>query len=235
MTKMNHEQLIQSLKIRLSSHSTIQDDCIIWNGCINERGYGIINAGREIGTLLAHRASWLVHHGSSPTKLVLHICDVRNCINIRHLKEGTCQDNTDDMMAKKRYRMPTHHKGSKNGMAVLNEELVLKIKSSLMEGKSVAEVSRTFQQPFTRIYDIKRERNWKHIMSEVFNLSKYKFKPAIGEKASGAKLNESQVIEIKRLLATGELQRKIAEKFNLSKHYVSNINTGKYWSHLSKE
>lgn len=232
--KMNYHQVIESLKKRLFKRCSIQGDCMIWDGCLNEKGYGIINAGREIGTLLTHRASWLIKHGSLPEKLILHACDVRNCVNINHLKEGTSQDNTDDMMRKNRYKMPTPCRGSKNANAVLTEDLVIKIKSLLIEGKSVAEISRALQQPFSRIYDIRRGRNWNHIMPQEFKVSQYKFKPAIGEKASGAKLNSDQVIEIKKLLLTGMLQKKIAEKFNIAKNHISNIKNGKYWSHLKE-
>jgi HNH endonuclease len=161
--RMNYEECLQSLKKRLFDRSSIINECIVWKGCVNKRGYGVINFNREKGTLLTHRASWLLHYGSLPQNLVLHTCDVRNCINIKHLKEGTCQDNTNDMMRKNRYKMPTHHKGSKNATAILNEELVLKIKQLLQAGLGVMQISKFFNQPFTRIYDIKRKKTWKHL------------------------------------------------------------------------
>jgi predicted XRE-type DNA-binding protein len=230
--KCSSQKRTTPLKIRLFNHCSIQNNCIVWNGALNERGYGLININRTKGTTSTHRAAWFIHYGSFPKNLVLHTCDVRNCVNINHLKEGTAQDNTDDMMRKNRYKMPTLRKGSQNANSVLNEELVLQIKKLLKEGKSVAEVSRVFQQPFTRIYDIKRQKTWKHIDVDMFSDKKYKFIPAIGSKASGAKLNETQVIEIKKLLKTGIMQKKIAELFNIRKNHVSNINTGKYWSHI---
>jgi group I intron endonuclease len=53
-----------------------------------------------------------------------------------------------------------------------------------------------------------------------------------GSKAGLAKLNESEVLEIKKLLATGVLQKVIMEKFNISSPTVSNIKTGKTWRHV---
>jgi hypothetical protein len=229
---MKNESSLISLKSRLLARSYIKDNCIVWNGCINERGYGIINFNNR--AVLAHRASWFIHNGSFPKQLVLHTCDVRNCINIDHLKEGTCQDNTDDMMRKNRYKMPTHYNGSKNANSILNEELVFQIKSSLINGKSVAEVARIFQQPFSRIYDIKRQRTWKHIMSDAFSINTYKFIPAKGERSSSAKLTNTQVIDIKKLLKTGMPNTEIAAKFNISNNQISCIKNGKYWSHLKE-
>jgi hypothetical protein len=155
---------IVPLKDRLYRKCSQQGTCIVWNGAKNLRGYGVINIGkRKEGNLLVHRASWLINKGSHPKNLILHTCDVRNCINIDHLKEGTPQDNTDDMMRKKRYRMPTHYSGSKNGNSMLTEELVIKIKSFFKEGKGAAEISKIMQQPYSRIYDIKRKRTWAYL------------------------------------------------------------------------
>ena len=49
---------------------------------------------------------------------------------------------------------------------------------------------------------------------------------------SVAKLNPEQVLEIRRRLADGETQRKIAEDFGVTHTVVTNINTGKTWNHI---
>ena len=60
---------------------------------------------------MAHRASWIMEFGPIPDGLlVLHKCDVRNCVRPGHLFLGTYKDNMDDMYAKG--RGPT---GDKNG------------------------------------------------------------------------------------------------------------------------
>jgi len=54
-----------------------------------------------------------------------------------------------------------------------------------------------------------------------------------GSKNNMAKLNEDQVREIKRLLNETNLsQREIGEKFGVGQMIISNIKTGKYWSHI---
>lgn len=55
-----------------------------------------------------------------------------------------------------------------------------------------------------------------------------------GSKNPTAKLTESDVLQIKQLLSEGELtQTAIAEMFNVSRVTITEINTGKRWSHVS--
>ncbi len=53
----------------------------------------------------AHRLAWVEVHGPIPDGLcVLHICDVRNCVNVEHLFLGTLADNNKDKARKGRSR-----------------------------------------------------------------------------------------------------------------------------------
>lgn len=54
-----------------------------------------------------------------------------------------------------------------------------------------------------------------------------------GSKNPTAKLNEEQVLEIKRLLSETNLsQQKIAQLFNVDRKIVSGIKNGKIWKHV---
>lgn len=53
-----------------------------------------------------------------------------------------------------------------------------------------------------------------------------------GSKSFYAKLNEEQVLEIKKLLATGEKHKIIADKFGVGYRNISEINRGKTWRHV---
>ena len=62
---------------------------------------------QENGTRIrmgAHRFSYMVNFGYIPDKMVvMHECDTPRCCNPSHLRLGTYQDNTDDMMEKGRH------------------------------------------------------------------------------------------------------------------------------------
>lgn len=54
----------------------------------------------------------------------------------------------------------------------------------------------------------------------------------IGENNGKAILTEEDVIEIRQLLDQGVYQKDIAEMFGVKQITISNINTGKNWSHI---
>ena len=77
------------------------DDCWMWQGYKNNYGYGLI--GTTGKKTQAHRYSYTLAYGPIPDGLwVLHHCDQPACVRPDHLFLGTTQDNTADMIAKKR-------------------------------------------------------------------------------------------------------------------------------------
>jgi hypothetical protein len=53
-----------------------------------------------------------------------------------------------------------------------------------------------------------------------------------GEKSPFAKLTESEVVEIRRLIPCGMLQKNIAKQFNMSESKISDIKNRRSWSHV---
>lgn len=65
--------------------------CWLWIGATNNQDYGQINLGAPVYRLiLAHRASWEIHHGPILDGLTIdHRCRNRKCVNPDHLEPVT--------------------------------------------------------------------------------------------------------------------------------------------------
>jgi hypothetical protein len=63
----------------------------------------------------------LIHNGKIPIgKVVMHKCDVRNCINPEHLQIGTQSENIADAKKKNRMSKGKNHKSYINPESILN-------------------------------------------------------------------------------------------------------------------
>lgn len=83
------------------------DTCWLYTGYRDRNGYGLAYAGKRAGdpspTFYAHRLSYVLTHGSIPTGMVvMHSCDVPNCVNPDHLRLATQTENIADRVRKGR-------------------------------------------------------------------------------------------------------------------------------------
>ena len=105
------------------------DGCWNWLGEVTVYGYGIHKAlGKR---LRAHRH--MLEHVLGQNidgKVVMHMCDNRRCCNPDHLVAGTCVDNVNDMVQKKRNAF-----GEKNGWSKLKEKDVVEIREKYKTGE----------------------------------------------------------------------------------------------------
>lgn len=111
--------------------------------------------------MAAHRASWIAYIGEIPKGMqVNHKCHNGKCINPAHLYLGTQKQNMQDMAMAGR---GNHVKGSKSGMAKLDEKKVAKIKGLLSSGEMIVTIARQFGVSQSNIRFIKQGKTWKHV------------------------------------------------------------------------
>lgn len=69
--------------------------CWLWRSHSFRDGYGCFNIKQKFWK--AHRVSWTLVNGTIPKgMMVLHKCDIRNCVNPNHLYLGVQKDNMRD-------------------------------------------------------------------------------------------------------------------------------------------
>jgi hypothetical protein len=119
----------------------------------------------------AHRISWELTHGPIPEGegfhgiCVLHVCDVRSCVNPAHLFLGTNADNSADKIRKGRARWVAP-KGSENGKALLTEADILDIRRQRKAGVRGKDLASRYGVAQQTICSIVKGRNWKHVSEE---------------------------------------------------------------------
>ena len=137
--------------------------CWLWSGAPGAGGYGVTNFDGRVQK--AHRVSFALTHGYMPPRRmkVCHRCDVPACVNPDHLWLGTQRENIADMDAKGRRRVRPS-KGSHNGMARLNEDIVTEIRDVLsLKRWSQAAVARSYGISPMTVSRIANRQLWRHI------------------------------------------------------------------------
>lgn len=137
--------------------------CWIWTGARFTNGYG--SSGRKGRHKYAHRQSWEMINGPIPHgKLVLHHCDVRNCVNPEHLYLGSHADNMRDCMERKRhqkYVKPwTVLRGEECGPSKLTEADVIAIRAD--DGKQ-RDIAKQYGISQYNVWSIKHRKTWRHV------------------------------------------------------------------------
>ena len=90
-------------RVNIDRHDV--DKCWEWKGTVNSKGYGSVGINGKVYS--THRIAWMLANGREPLPgmFILHSCDNRRCNNPNHLREGTHQENTDDMHRRGRANM----------------------------------------------------------------------------------------------------------------------------------
>jgi len=134
-------------------------ECWFWCGYVDKLGYGRWFFKRE--HLKAHRKSWQLFRNEIPEgKMILHHCDVRNCVNPDHLYVGTQRDNMRDCSNRKRFNHKPRH-GEENPVAKLTTSEVLLMRSIREEkGLSYKKISQEFGVSTMTAYRAITKKSW---------------------------------------------------------------------------
>lgn len=141
---------------------TVEGSCWLWSAA-QRNGYGYFR------NLYAHRLvlSAVLGRPLTPGMDVMHSCDVRNCVNPAHLKEGTRKENMRDCWDKGRASPPPRNgyvpppqKGTAHHGARLTDELVAEIRRSPALGVDLARLYGVSQGC---ISSIRLRRSWRHV------------------------------------------------------------------------
>ena len=145
--------IIETLNLR--SEPITESGCIIWTGATTKGGYGAITIDNK--NLAAHRVAFQEANGVIDEGLqVNHTCDIRCCINPRHLYQGTQSDNMKDKFKRNRHDM----KGEKHPFSKLTEIDVQNIKKKLILGKLHKDIAKEYNVSRGCISYISRGDTW---------------------------------------------------------------------------
>jgi len=146
----------QSLGARILAKSEMTaSGCRVWKGWKDPDGYGVIRLD-ERTKLRAHRAAYEAAHGPIPPGLiVMHMCDVRACVNPEHLHLGTHADNQADKVRKGRQA-----RGERNGSAKLSAPDVIRIRS---DTRRPPDIARAFGISADQVRLIQKRVKWAHV------------------------------------------------------------------------
>lgn len=169
ITKIKEADEILSLSVKvqtmirtrlLSQYRRTRRGCWNWTGSVfttNGRARMILGKSHS---MTAAKVSYVLHKGATKGLLVLHSCDNVLCVNPEHLRLGTNQDNSDDMVKRGR---SLYQVESANHAAKLNETKVRRIKVLLKKGVKQNRLAREYGVCKQTIWFIAHNMMWSHV------------------------------------------------------------------------
>ncbi len=136
--------------------------CWLWIGPLfyKRRNYGRFSLNKKY--IRAHRYSYRLHNGNFDKNLiVMHKCDIPQCVNPCHLSLGSVSDNNLDKMKKGRC---SRLSGEINHNSKLTDKIVLIMRDLYSSGDSIKSISGKYPQySYFTIWDVCKRRSWRHI------------------------------------------------------------------------
>ena len=151
---------MQSISQRFWKKVKIEDllGCWAWQGALGTHGYGHFWIDGK--AVLAHRFAYSISKQCPipDSKLILHTCDNKKCVNPNHLYPGTRIDNARDAIARGQQL-----RGELCPAAKLTAKQVLRIRKAIDRGESTRRLSKRFGVTISNISKIKRRQLWSHL------------------------------------------------------------------------
>lgn len=146
--------------LKLALKYTDKDSCLIWPYGKGRDGYGqIVRKGKtqRVSRLICMKIKGKPTPGSPD---VLHSCGNGHggCINHHHLYWGSPKQNAIDRIAH-----GTNAKGEQIANSKLTQLDVIKIKRLQRNGRTDADIARTFNVTRQTIWQIRIGKTWKHV------------------------------------------------------------------------
>lgn len=197
------------------------DGCWEWTARKNKDGYGrmkIRSGKRGAFDVSAHRISYEIYYGAIPEGLVVRhfICNNPGCVNPQHLKLGTCQENSDDMV-----NFGRSPKGEEKFSAKLTELDVLNIRKKYFDDHiSSIKLGIEYGVNHITIIDVIHGRSWKHVGGQIT------------DKNLKNKLSDEQVIDLREKFGGGCKVKDLALEFDLSIRNIYRVANGEYYKNI---
>lgn len=136
------------------------DKCWLWTGHLGRDGYGKTVLQNQ--QLRAHHISWFIHSGEIPSgKCLMHLCDVRHCVNPSHLKLSTVAENNADKQRKGRSNQA---KGNQLPQSKLDGDKVRQIRELFRTGESQKKIAERYGVCQQAVNKVITKKTWGHIL-----------------------------------------------------------------------
>ena len=162
---------IAALKRRMIGKVAKSGKCLVWTGTKITNGYGVVGLGvkrndgsRSHKTILAHRAAWIIRHGSIPDgMLICHHCDNPPCVKPSHLFVGTAKDNMQDMIRKGRQNY-TYTQGEAHPLSKLTRD---QARAIFVDPRNDRIIGEEYGVSKYLVYSIQNRVCWKHATGDL--------------------------------------------------------------------
>ena len=153
---------------------TAKNDCWKWTSSIDPYGYGYLSIHQK--KIRVHRIAYLLQFNLDPVGyLVCHTCDIRSCINPKHLFLGTNVENSNDRDSKGRTAKGNQHasriyvgapylpRGEQHPNHKLNVQAILAIRRMHSNGLTQRAIAYAIGVKEITVWKVIHRKTWAHV------------------------------------------------------------------------